>query len=316
MSKVLGCAGTVVLLWSVATLRGFALYGRVPEASSPRRFRDLLVPILAALVAGYVLFHARSRTASIAALGGCALLFVPWPVPRAELSGNGFGHGPLRTSSQGFIARRRRLALIAAATAGVMVIVMSFGAIETWFLRGGTAADVATGTGRTGLWEDLLLLQVPKAPLLGAGYLNLSAAGGFEHAGHAWNNAHNTYLFALVSTGIPGLLCVLLIVLLPLWASLQRANRPIARSAPENVRVAARDQEAWALVFALQSIVAVASVTGYGVAGYPNVAMLFHYGLYAWVTQGASASQRTFPSLAHPALLLACPSTDVPQSVR
>ena len=280
-SNVLGFASTVVFLWSVSALRTRALEQREPptaerkEADSDQSLHRVLIALLSLSIAGYVLYFSRSRTASITALGGTAILFAPWPLPSCQ-----------SVSEQAEALRIRAQRRIAAGLAACSVLtaaILKFSAIQSWFLRDGTAADIATGTGRTGLWQDLLLEQVPKAPLVGAGYLNLTASGGFEHAGHAWNNAHNTYLFALVSTGIPGLLAVILIIGLPLYASFQRAIHPIGSSPAMSLREAVRNQEAWALVFALQSIVAVASITGFGVAGYPNVAMLFHYGLYAWV---------------------------------
>ncbi len=279
-SNVLGFSSTVVFLWSISVVRTRVLEQRFkgakgPQASGQRGLREILIALLSLGIAGYVLYFSRSRTASITALGGTAILFAPWPLPSCETA--------LEQAQALRIRAQRRIAAGIAACSVFMIAALNFGSIQAWFMRDGTAADIATGTGRTGLWHDLLLEQVPKAPLVGAGYLNLTANGGFEHAGHAWNNAHNTYLFALVSMGIPGLLAVLLIIGLPLWASFQRAIRPVGSSPSADLRQAVRDQEAWTLVFALQSIVAVASITGFGVAGYPNVAMLFHYGLYAWV---------------------------------
>ncbi|MEM8710901.1 MAG: O-antigen ligase family protein, partial [Planctomycetota bacterium] len=321
-SNVLGFAGTVVFLWSISTLRSGALYGSGESVQAEGRGRALIgryaVALVTLAVSAYVLYYARSRTASIAALGGFAILFFPWQTPRLVGRDGLYGLAAAQ--------RRRRLALIAAGCVALLAVATSVGAIEAWFLRGGSASDVATGTGRTGLWQDLLLLQVPTAPLLGAGYLNLSSAGGFEHAGHAWNNAHNTYLFALVSTGIPGLLCVLAIIGWPLWSSLQRVLRAPLCATPEELHRGFLDQEAWTLVFAFESIIAVASITGFGVAGYPNVAMLFHYGLYAWATSPIHGARRlSLPVSAPPATiafapdsarLFACQNAHVPHSVR
>lgn len=276
-SNVLGFSSTVVFLWSISNLRG-RIFRQQSKSWGPK---ELFVSVLSLGLGGYVLYFSRSRTASIAALGGVAILFAPWPLPAVRSA----------TARAQFLRMRaeRRVAAAIAACSVLMFASLNAASIQEWFMRGGTAADVATGTGRTGLWQDLLLEQVPKAPLVGAGYLNLSANGGFEHAGHAWNNAHNTYLFALVSMGIPGLLAVLLIIGLPLWASFRRALRPAPAAA--DLGAAAQEQEAWTLVFALQSIVAIASITGFGVAGYPNVAMLFHYGLYAWVVTSRPSTQ-------------------------
>ena len=265
-SNVLGFAATVSLLWSSFVLRARLLGSKVPE----QRRADLFAALLAFAVGAYVLYHARSRTASLTAAGAMALLWFPWPGTRDSWEDG-----------------RARALFVGLALLCICVAVPLAGGIQEWFLRGGSAQDIATGTGRTGLWSDLLTLQVPKAPLLGAGYLNLSDAGGFEHAGHHWNNAHNSYLFALVSTGFPGLLCVLSIVALPIAFSVQRLRSPD----PD-------ERETAPLALALHSVIAVASITGFGVVGYPNVAMLFHYGLYTWSTRPLSKRARTAPAAA------------------
>ncbi len=248
-SNVLGFAATVVALWGLFVLKGT---GRA------RTTYETALALLALAAGAFVMFHARSRTATLTAALGAAVMWFPWPhaLQSAQESG------------------RRRLGFAAfAAVLGVCLIAMA-PEIQSWFLRGASASDVASGTGRTGLWADLLQLQVPKAPWLGAGYLNLSSAGGFEHAGHQWNNAHSTYLFALVSTGFPGLLCVLLIVGLPIVCSARRVlGGPL------------EDRPTWTFVFAIQCTLGALSITSFGVIGYPNVAMLFHYALYAWTTQ-------------------------------
>ncbi|MEM7516292.1 MAG: O-antigen ligase family protein, partial [Planctomycetota bacterium] len=158
------------------------------------------------------------------------------------------------------------LLLLAAAAFGIQFEEQ----LVEWFMRGDDVETLATGTGRTDLWHLLITEQAPKSPLLGAGYLMLSEHGRFEHAGAAWNNAHNSFVFALVSTGIPGCMAVLSIVLLPLW----RARRAVIHCIPE-------ERESRIMVFALMVVIGITSVTGFGIAGHPNVAMLFHYGLYA-----------------------------------
>lgn len=248
-SNVLGFAATVVALWGVWVLS-------VRERR--RRRGELLLALVMLLLAGFVLYHARSRTATLTTLCAVGVLLAPWPHPDEDVA-----------------ARRARARTFAGTLVAVALVALPFaGPLEGWFLRGASAAEVASGTGRTGLWAELLALQVPEAPLLGAGYLNLSAAGGFEHAGHHWNNAHSTYLFALVSTGVPGLLCVLLIVGLPLVHAARRVLLGDLAERPE-----------WTLALAFTVVVATASVTSFGVTGYPNVAMLFHYALLPWVTR-------------------------------
>ncbi|MEZ6016188.1 MAG: O-antigen ligase family protein [Planctomycetota bacterium] len=249
-ANVLGFSAVVVLLWSAF------------ELSQPReRARAFLLeralPWLTLSLAAYVLYHARSRTATVTAFVGFGVLFFPyWPSERG---------------------RAARFALGLAALA--LVAALSVDSFEQYFLRGESAAEVATGTGRTELWKDLLLQQVPRAPWLGAGYMMLSSEGGFFHAGHFWNNAHNTYLFALVSLGVPGFLCVTTLALMPLVVALRRLYR-----APR------AERGAWTLVVALLVVVVLTSIPEFGIVGYPNVTMLFHYALYAFVMlRGGSA---------------------------
>ena len=249
-ANVLGFAAVVVLLWSSFEL------SLGPTGAVVRRF----VPWLCLALSTYVLYHARSRTATLTALLGLAVLHFPY-----------------------WLSDSRRVLRFGVASALIALFAATQAdTIWSYFLRGESAADVATGTGRTELWKALLQEQVPRAPWLGAGYMMLSAEGGFMHAGHFWNNAHNTYLFALVSTGIPGFVCVVTLVLLPLLA----AGRALLRT-PRGER------EAWALAFSLAVVVALTSVPEFGIVGYPNVTMLFHYGLYTLVL---AAAARKIPS--------------------
>ena len=171
----------------------------------------------------------------------------------------------------------------------LLLAVLNFGVIESWFLRGDSLEGLKSGTGRTDLWVQLWREQVPKAPLAGAGYLMLSEVGGFLHDGRYWNNAHNTYVFALVATGVPGLLCVALIVWLPL-----RTSFAMVRHYAEDER------SSCVLLFVMQVVVAVASITGFGVSGYPNPAMHYHYCAFAYLLAprllGRAAAERPAPS--------------------
>ena len=264
-SNVLGFAATVAVLWSSFVARTRLLVGR--RDSAPTRAECVLACAVLALGA-YVLYHARSRTASLTTLGALAIVWFPWE----------------RTSED--LRTRARVLFGAACLCCVALALACAGQIHEWFLRGASTSDVVTGTGRTGLWADLFFFQVPEAPLLGAGYLNLSSAGGFEHAGHFWNNAHNTYLFALVSTGVPGLLCVALIV-----------GWPLAATARHLAIASDFERGTLALVLALQAVIAVASIPGFGVIGYPNALMLFHYGLYAWSTRPSTGQVPSIASL-------------------
>lgn len=252
-ANVLGFAAAAVLLWATHALRR-RVVTREGDAS---RIVDGVVDVIAFALAAWVLFHARSRSATLAFAVGQAILWFPWPDSARDAA----------------ILRRERRAFAVLTVACVAVALLALPALQAWFLRGTGAVDVWSGTGRTGLWSELVLRQVPEAPFLGAGYLNLSSDGGFQHAGHHWNNAHSTYLFALVSTGVPGLFAVLAIVLLPLYASFRAL---LESPAPE--------RDGWRVVFALQSMIAVCGLTGFGVAGFPSALMLVHYGLYAYVT--------------------------------
>ncbi|MEL6429610.1 MAG: O-antigen ligase family protein [Planctomycetota bacterium] len=283
-SNVLGFCAAAAGLWATYVLRAPLVLARAEDR--PARGERLLAVLVLALSL-YVLYHARSRTAALTAALGQAMLWFPWPHALAAPGADG---------------RRARSAALGALGLVACVLALGWGSAVEWFLRGADAADVASGTGRTGLWRDLLAVRVPEAPMLGSGYLNLGPEGTFEHAGHRWNNAHNTYLFALVSTGLPGLASVVLIVALPLWGAWRSMGRGEAR-----------ERHAFTLVFALQCVVAAASVTGFGVSGYPNVAMLFHYGLYALSTASLGAAEPSARS-SRPAALF--PSEPAPDALR
>ncbi len=241
----LGFAAAILGLWSVSELRQLSVRTQAHSHLSAKA-----LPLGALLVATAVVYASRSRTALAALLVGLAIVL--WPA---------------RGLSYGKVAL---LTLILACIASAQ------SALTQWLLRGEQAADLATGTGRTALWSALLREQVPEAPLGGAGYLMLSSSGGFEHAGRVWNNAHNTYVGALVAGGIPALLCVLAIVIAPLLAAGKRAREARRSGDPEL-------QAGWTLIHAFTVAVAVASITGFGVAGHPNPLMHFHYGLYGFV---------------------------------
>ena len=242
-SNSLGFAAAASILWATVELRS-------PREKRRSWLMERVIPWIVIGACGYVELLARSRTAMITLVFG--MVVICWP---------GF------TKS----ARLHR-------TFGIGVIVLAFlvvgnmDVIEGWFLRGDSLEGLKSGTGRTDLWAQLWKEQVPKAPLGGAGYLMLSDMGGFLHEGRYWNNAHNTYVFALVATGLPGLLCVLLIVLLPL-----RASYRMARLYPESER------SSCVLLFVMQAVVAIASITGFGVSGYPNPAMHYHYCAFAFL---------------------------------
>ena len=242
----LGFASTVLCLWAASEL----------ARPSPRRslakpaLCDRLLPLAFLAIGATVLFASRSRTAFAALVVGLAI--VHWPR-------RGFSY-----------------AQVVGLSAALLALAFAHVGLTEWILRGESATSLSSGTGRTGLWSALLQEQVPKASMGGAGYLMLSENGGFQHVGRVWNNAHNTYIGALVAVGIPGLLCVLAIVWMPLQAARRQALGAWANGDAE-------ERAGWTLIYALTAAVAIASITGFGVAGYPNPLMHFHYGLYAYV---------------------------------
>jgi O-antigen ligase len=249
-ANVLGFAAVILTLWATHELR---------EATGARRrwSRERLMPLLVLALAIGVMFMARSRTALVTLTVGQLVLWLP--VDRGN--------------------PRRRLMLIGLTLVALLWGVLEFEQILGWVLRDGSTADLLSGTGRTNLWKALLTKQVPRAPISGAGYLMLSDEGDFAYAGTWWSNAHNTYLFALVSTGLPGLVGILVIALFPLRMTFRR----YLQAPPE-------ERSSWTLILACQVVVLVSGVTGFGICGFPNPVMLFHYALYTW-----SVAPRSLP---------------------
>ena len=255
-ANVLAFAAVVTCLWGMFELKEGRERIRGP-------FFERFVPAFALCGAFIVVIFARSRTSSITLFLG---MFLMWVVFTRE--------------------KRKYLSLV---LVGIILAtffaVANFDTFATWFMRGDDAETLKSGTGRTDLWHMLITEQAPKYPMLGSGYLMLSEHGRFEHHGAYWNNAHNTFIFALVATGIPGMLAVFSIVLWPMY----RAFRMIGRVSEE-------DRGSWVFLFILQIVVAVTSITGFGVSGHPNVAMLFHYALFSYVVT-APAPEKPRPRL-------------------
>ena len=258
----LGFACTIVVLWATSELRSAWLGRSQSKGDGPETWKTRLLPLLPLVLCVAVLLLARSRTAMLTLALGQAILW--WP------------RGPLHMGHARFASLLLALGVILA---------WNQGTVSDWMLRGESVESLASATGRTDLWTELLAEQVPKAPIAGAGYLMLSEEGGFSHAGRIWTNAHNTYLFALVSTGLVGLALVLLVVFLPWWRSL----RGYLHKDPAQ-------EEANALLFALQSVLLATSITGFGVFGFPNPAMLLFYSLYALVICRSQRSHRLAPN--------------------
>lgn len=242
-ANVLGFAAVVLTLWATYELK---------EGRERRRhiFFERTWPLICLIGGFIVIYYARSRTSSITFILGQLCM---WIVFTKE--------------------KRKYLSLIlVGGLFAILGAVANFDSFVEWFMRGDDVETLKSGTGRTDLWSMLIFEQAPKYPILGSGYLMLSEHGRFEHHGAHWNNAHNTFVFALVSTGIPGMLAVISIVAWPLL----RAFRMI-------FRVPECDRSSWVFLFVLTIVIALTSVTGFGVSGHPNVAMLFHYAIFSYI---------------------------------
>ncbi len=244
-AETLGTTAALLALWATAELKE-------PREHEAGFARERVLPFVCLVLAFGVLLFARSRTAMIATVAGEALLWSPL-----------FG-----------ATRRQWATSLVLLVGGLVAAVASVDAIGSWFLRGDSVANLKNGTGRTELWAHLLADSAPQHPLLGQGWLRLGEHGAFEHAGHPWTNAHNTYLGALLYMGVPGLVAVLAIFGIALRAAWRRARRP----GPE--------RGAWTLLLALFALAAINSATSFGIVGWPNPLMLFFYGLFPLAVLG------------------------------
>jgi hypothetical protein len=251
-ANVLAFAAVILTLWGTHEMR---------EVGRSERFfsRERLLPLAVLVLAVGVVFMTRSRTALVTLVAGQCVLWLP--VSRGN--------------------SRRRLVAMAMIAGGLMLATLQLDQIIAWVLRDGSSADLMNGTGRTGLWAALLTQQVPQSPILGAGYLMLSDMGTFPHEGANWTNSHNTYLFALVATGLPGCIAICTIAVLPIRAAFLRYMRSDAE-----------ERSSWTLILACQTVVFISGVTGFGISGYPNAVMLFHYAMYTWTLSMNSAPRR------------------------
>ncbi|MBK7874825.1 MAG: hypothetical protein IPJ77_03590 [Planctomycetes bacterium] len=121
-AETLGTVGALLGLWATAELKE-------PREHAAGLARERLVPFLCLALAIGVLLFARSRTAMLATLAGQALLWSPL-----------FG-----------ATRRQWATSLALLVVGLLFVVANAGAIESWFLRGDSVANLKSGTGRTAL---------------------------------------------------------------------------------------------------------------------------------------------------------------------
>ncbi|MBK7643653.1 MAG: O-antigen ligase family protein [Planctomycetes bacterium] len=249
-AESLGTIGALLVLWSSYELKEprERLYGWMRERG---------LPLVVLFLAGATLILARSRTAMLGASAGEFLLFSP-------LLGS---------------TRRQWIWSTACIFGGLVLTVLYSSTIQAWFLRGESVQSLQTATGRTELWTHLLDESVPEHPLLGNGYLSLSAQGGFWHAGSYWTNAHNAYLAALLYTGIPGFVAVVSMLLL------------VLRSAWKRMHARAGERAGWPLVFAFGVLASISCTTSFGICGWPNPLMLFFYGLFPIAVLGLRAPE-------------------------
>ena len=177
-------------------------------------------------------------------------------------------------------SRRNPAALIALAVGGAMgVTALPFVAdgLASWFLRGESAENLSTGSSRTLLWSALIFESFPLEPLLGHGYLFLGPDGPLRAAGAEWSNAHNAYIFALVSTGIVGFSLLLGMVIFGLrsWFRIA-ATRATAGGS-------------WVIrrgLCACYVTLLVDACSNYGMVGHPSPAMFLFHLLFCRATLG------------------------------
>lgn len=206
-------------------------------------------PTLLLVLALYLIVATRSRSAVVAFMSAsCAL-----------------GIASARRSS------RSRLQLFIIVTLVAILIPFFVDGIMTWILRGEDLVALQTGTGRKGLWVGLLSDSFPTRPILGHGYMMLSETGRFLQGGSWWNNAHNAYLFALISTGLVGLALILAMVSLGVF----RWFRPVGRDLdPPQSPVVRQGLAACYLALLVDAM------ASYGMVGHPSPAMFLFHILY------------------------------------
>ncbi len=211
---------------TLATLLNLAL--------APLLFRiahgDARRPLVAAgvlLCAGVV--ASLSRGGFVALAAGLALIFWLCPVP-AQLAG---------------MLRGLAVVLVGAALGGSALLLaqwLSAQPLPADAQVGGVASTLANSLGSRAELYRLALAAAGERPWLGTGYLgfgSLLEANRAEVASYAAENityfVHDDYLQTLVELGVPGLLALLALIVLPFWrAKVARENRTdlVSRYAP------------------------------------------------------------------------------------
>jgi O-antigen ligase len=98
-------------------------------------------------------------------------------------------------------------------------------AVMSYIMRGQSAEDAYTVSGRTEVW-DIAVKAFWEAPLFGHGYYSMTSTGTmYVWGAERWQTAHNTYLHVLTGTGVMGyalLIWALLYILQPAWIYVRR----------------------------------------------------------------------------------------------
>ncbi|MEO0900168.1 MAG: O-antigen ligase family protein [Bacteroidota bacterium] len=98
--------------------------------------------------------------------------------------------------------------IIAAIMLGIFIGPFVFNEV---FLKEGDVEEVSNMTGRLPFWEDLIVYNVPRKPLLGYGFMRIDELDKFA-AVHSYAGAmpHNTFLQVLLNLGLLGISIILI----------------------------------------------------------------------------------------------------------
>lgn len=131
--------------------------------------------------------------------------------------------------------QKKRLALFAMIVTGFVAAVLPYSqsisrvphAVTSYVMRGQSAEDAYTVSGRTEVW-DIAVKSFRESPLFGHGYYSMTDTGTmYVWGAERWQTAHNTYLHVLTGTGLIGFVLLawaLLYVLQPAWTQLRRSG--------------------------------------------------------------------------------------------